>query len=119
PGTWTVEASARGYAGGELAVQVAAGSRPRQLTAPPVRLELSRGAILAGVVRDHDGERVAGAAVAVGRASTTSDEQGRFRLTEVASGAVTVEAQKGEARGALALDLAPGDELVTLELRME
>ncbi|HWM88809.1 MAG TPA: carboxypeptidase-like regulatory domain-containing protein [Kofleriaceae bacterium] len=118
-GTWTVEASARGHATGSAEVEVAAGTRPRQLTAPPVRIALSPGATLAGVVRDQDGERVAGAAIAAGSARTTSDEHGRFRLTQVPTGPVTVEAEKGDARGALDLDLAPGDELVTLELRVE
>jgi hypothetical protein len=119
PGRWTVEARGRGYAGGETAVDVAPVSRARQLTAPPVRIELTRGATLAGVVRDRDGERVAGAAIAVGRAHTTSDGDGRFRLTDAPSGSVTVEAEKGDARGALAIELAPGDEVLTLELRVE
>ena len=118
-GTWTVRARARGYAARSLEVDVAAASRPGELGAPAVRVDLSRGATLAGVVRDRDGARVAGAAVAVGESRTTSDADGHFRLVQVATGPVTVEVEKGDARGALDLELAPGDELVTLELRLE
>ena len=118
-GTWTVRARARGYAARSLEVDVAAASRPGELSLPAVRVDLSRGATLAGVVRDRDGARVAGAAVAVGESRTTSDADGHFRLVQVATGPVTVEVEKGEARGALDLQLAPGDELVTLELRLE
>lgn len=114
-----MEASARGHADSEVEVEIASGSRPGQVAPTAVRIDLGRGAILAGVVRDQNGERVAGAAVAVGRSRTTSDADGHFRLTQVMTGPVVLEAEKGEARGALELDLAPGDELVTLELRVQ
>ena len=118
-GTWAVQASARGYADGVVDVEVASSGRPGEIPATAVRIELDRGAILAGVVRDHNGERVSGAAVAVGNSRTTSDADGHFRLTQVMTGPVVIEAEKGAARGALELDLAPGDELVTLELRVQ
>jgi protocatechuate 3,4-dioxygenase beta subunit len=119
PGRWTVEASARGYAAASADVEVAAGDRRDPLSAPAVRVELTRGATLSGVVRDAAGQRVAGASVTAGRAHAASDADGRFRLTDVASGPVTVEAEKDGARGALSLDLSPGQELVTVELRLE
>ncbi len=119
PGTWAVQASARGFADGEIEVQIASGSRPGQIPATSVRIDLGRGATLAGVVRDNDGERVSGATVAVGNSRTSTDADGRFRLTQVMTGPVVVEADKGDAHGELELDLAPGDELVTLELRVQ
>ncbi len=118
-GTWAVQATARGYADGVVDVQIPSGARTGEIPATAVRIELGRGAILAGVVRDHNGERVSGAAVAVGNSRTTTDADGHFRLTQVMTGPVVIEAEKGGARGALELDLAPGDELVTLELRMQ
>ena len=119
PGEWTVEASARGYAAGTAEVDLAPRARPDLPGAAIVRVELARGAILAGVVRDRDGQRIAGAAITAGRAHTTSDADGRFRLTDAPSGAITVEAEKDGERGALDLDLTPGQELVTVELRLE
>jgi hypothetical protein len=118
-GTWALQASARGYADGVVDVDIASSTRPGEIPATAVRIDLGRGAILAGVVRDQNGERVSGAAVAVGNSRTTSDADGQFRLTQVMTGPVVIEAEKGEARGALELDLAPGDELVTLELRVQ
>jgi len=120
-GAWTLSAAAAGYAAAPVTVQVPAGRRLGEITVRDVRLDLSRVATLAGVVRDRNGERVAGAEVAVdgALARTTSDAQGRFRMSDAPSGAITLTARKGPHRGALRLDLAPGDELVTLELRLE
>jgi protocatechuate 3,4-dioxygenase beta subunit len=119
PGRWVVEARARGFAAGSATVEVAASARPDQAATAIVRVELSRGAVVAGVVRDQNGERVAGARVTAGEAATTTDADGRFRLLDAPSGPVTVEAEKDDRRGALELDLAPGQELVSAELRLE
>jgi protocatechuate 3,4-dioxygenase beta subunit len=120
-GTWTISASAPGYAAAAATVEVPAGRRLGDLTARDLHLDLTRGAVLAGVVRDQSGDRVAGADVSVDGAvaRTTSDQQGRFRLDDAPSGAITLAARKGPHHGALHLDVAPGDEVVTLELRLE
>ena len=120
-GTWTLQASAPGYAAAALTVQVPAGRRLGEITLRDLRLDLTRAATLAGVVRDHNGERVAGAEVSVDGAAAraTTDQQGRFRMSDAPGGAITLTAKKGARRGALRLDLAPGDEVVTLELRLE
>ena len=119
PGRWTVEARARGYAAGNATVNVAASARPDQAATAVARVELARGAVVGGVVRDENGARVAGARVTAGEAATTTDSDGRFRLVNAPSGAITVEAEKDDQRGALDLDLAPGQELVSAELRLE
>ncbi|HEU5059663.1 MAG TPA: carboxypeptidase-like regulatory domain-containing protein [Kofleriaceae bacterium] len=120
-GSWTLQASAPGYAAAGVTVQVAAGRRLGEITARDVLLDLTRAATLAGVVRDRNGDRVAGAEVSVdgAPARATTDGQGRFRMTDAPSGPVTLLVRKGARRGSLRLDLAPGDELVTLELRLE
>jgi protocatechuate 3,4-dioxygenase beta subunit len=118
-GTWAVQATARGYADGVVDVEIASSTRPGEIPAAAVRIDLGRGAILAGVVRDQNGERLSGARVAVGNSRTTTDADGRFRLTQVMTGPVVIEAEKDGASGALELELAPGDELVTLELRVQ
>ena len=120
-GRWTLQASAPGYAAAVLTVQVPAGRRLGEVTLRDLRLDLTRAATLAGVVRDRNGDRIPGADVAVDGAAAraTTDEQGRFRMTDAPSGAITLNARKGAHRGSLHLDLAPGDEQVTLELRLE
>ena len=110
-GRWQVRATAPGFAAANRAVDLA----PRGEEAT---LELSRGALLAGVVRDRNGDRVAGARVSVGDASTTSDQHGAFRLSDVPAGRVVIECESEDRRGSQSLDLAPGDEMVTLELRL-
>jgi hypothetical protein len=61
---------------------------------------------------------VAGARVSVGDATTTTDQNGAFRLSDVPSGRVVIECESEDRRGEQSLHLAPGDELVTLELRL-
>ena len=120
-GAWTLSAAAPGYAAAAVTVQVPAGRRLGEITVREVRLDLTRVATLAGVVRDRNGDRVAGADVTVegALARATSDAQGRFRIGDAPSGPITLTARKGPHRGSLRLDLAPGDEQVTLELRLE
>ena len=65
-----------------------------------------------------EGDRVAGARVSVGDATTTTDQNGAFRLSDVPSGRVVIECESEDRRGEQSLHLAPGDEIVTLELRL-
>jgi hypothetical protein len=118
-GTWTLHASAPGYLSASTRVDVAAGSQPRQVTARDVRIELERGATVAGTVRDRNGVRVRGARVTLGQAGATTDEQGMFRLRDAPTGQVVITAERYGARGTLALSLAPGDEVVTLEIHLQ
>jgi hypothetical protein len=120
-GTWTLQAALPGYAAASVAAQVSAGRRLGEITAQGLQLDLTRAATLAGVVRDHNGDRVAGAEVSVDGAPSraTADQQGRFRMTDAPSGSISLTARKGARKGSLRLDLAPGDELVTLELRLQ
>jgi len=110
-GRWRLRATAPGFAAVERPVEVAG-------RADDATLELSRGAMLAGVVRDENGERVAGARVSVGGAETTTDQNGAFRLADVPSGRVVIECESEGRRGQQSLNLAPGDQIVTLELRL-
>lgn len=110
-GRWTVRARVPGYVAGERTVEVRPGRTPIEL-----RLELARGATLAGVVRDADGRRAAGAVVSVGEATTRADADGEFRLADVPTGAVELVAERDGARAAVPLELRPGDEIVTLKV---
>jgi hypothetical protein len=107
-----------GYAGARRTAQVTPANGPRAIAQDEV-LELRRGATLGGVVRDASGARLAGARVTIGAASAVTDQDGQFRLADVPSGAVVVAIEKDDLRGARSLTLAPGDEIVTLDLRAE
>jgi protocatechuate 3,4-dioxygenase beta subunit len=111
PGAWKLRVRAEGYISGELRVDVAASRTPRE-----VRIELSRGATLAGVVRDRYGRRVAGATVTAGGLTTRTDADGNFRFTDVPTGAIEVIAEHEAARGTVSLQARPGDEHVTLKI---
>jgi len=113
-GRWHLRARVPGYVVAERDVEVEPGRVPRE-----VRLELQRGATLAGVVRDRYGRRVAGATVTAGAASTHTNEDGEFRLIDVPTGAVELVAEHDAARATQSLDLAPGDEVVTLKIDLE
>jgi hypothetical protein len=112
-GTWTLAIRARGYAPSvrELAIQ------PSRV-ALDVHLDLAKGATLAGIVRDRRGARVAGARVALGAVTTQTDADGNFVLVDAPIGPALIEASLGDARGSLSLQLAPGDERMTLGLEI-
>jgi hypothetical protein len=114
PGRWQLTISKPGYTTIRRridAIATAPGDSP-----PAVRIALSQGAVLAGVVRDRDGQRVAGARVAVGQSSTVADDDGYFRLRDVATGEIELVARYDRLEGYQRLTLDPGDELVTLQL---
>lgn len=110
-GAWSVQARAPGYTAGRATVTVSA---TRVL--PELRIDLSRSAIAGGVVRDRYGRRVAGARVSIGGASTRTDADGNFRIADAPAGPGVLEAEYEGARGALRIELAPGDERMTLNV---
>lgn len=122
-GRWTLRIKTPGYLARSLIVDVPAGDRPGQATVRDVRLELERGALVAGTVRDRLGNRVAGARVTITRGddevATTTDALGEFRLRDAPTGTVTLRAVRLGAKAALALELRAGDEqlAVNVELR--
>ncbi len=111
PGAWTLRADATGYVDATVALEVTAGRH-----AQDVRLELHRGATLAGIVVDGYGRRVEGARVTAGAAATVTDRDGQFRLTDVATGAIELDVAWNDARGGQRVELRPGDELLSLQL---
>ncbi len=123
-GSYTLRVEVPGYLVVERAVEVAAGAETGAVTARGVRIELERGALLAGVVRDRYGSRVPGAEVTVGRdgaqpVSARTDSEGEFRLRDVPTGDVTVRAGKGSLTGEKPISLRPGDELLSFEIAIE
>jgi len=112
-GEWKLSARGAGYT---IATAVASVRIGR--VSQDVQLELSRGAMLTGVVRDSRGQRVSGARVSLGTASAVSDADGNFRLTDVPTGAGTLEADLDGRHGALSVQLAPGDERNSLTIEL-
>jgi hypothetical protein len=118
-GVWRLHVDAGGYVAATTTVRVPAGDRPGAITVDDLRIDLRRGAQVAGVVVDRHGVRVAGARVSVGDVATTSDADGAFRLDDVPTGQVFVGAELGAARGQVAIALRPGDLVVTLQIALE
>jgi hypothetical protein len=119
-GPWRLAVRTPGYVAARLDATVPVGQRGGQITATDLRLELERGAIVAGTVRDRAGDRVARATIAIRRGdlevTATADAQGEFRAVDVPTGAVTVTATKGPATATATLELRPGDERGGVEL---
>ncbi len=112
-GSWTLTIRAKSYATITRDIAVRASRVPEDL-----RIDLVKAATLAGVVRDRRGARVAGARVWSGAAQTHTDADGNFRLTGVATGAVELDAASDDRSGRIPLQLAAGDERVTLTVEI-
>ncbi len=114
PGRWTFRAHASGYATVVRELDVAGADLD-------LRLELVRGAVLAGVVRDSFGRRASGARVWVGDVETHADNDGNFQIADAPTGSIELHAALGEETAAQAIELRPGDEIlsVTLDLHQD
>lgn len=119
PGAWTVRVEAADYVTVTRQVRVPVGDEAGAVTVRGVVVELSRGATVGGVVRDVHGQRVHGATVRVGEVEGRTNQDGEFRLVNVPTGDVEVVAEKGGERGVTVVPLRPGDELRTVDVRME
>jgi protocatechuate 3,4-dioxygenase beta subunit len=118
-GRWTVRVAADGYVPLSMSMDVPAGDGPRAISIRSLRIDMERGATIGGTVRDRHGERVAGALVTAGDASVKTDRDGNFRLDDVVTGDVEIRASRGQDEGSTRAALRPGDELVTLEIRLD
>jgi protocatechuate 3,4-dioxygenase beta subunit len=116
-GRATLTAAAPGYVTLVRDVEVVAGDRIHDVTVRDLRLELDRGGLVTGNVRDDRGDPAADAAVAVGPAHTRTDREGNFRVDGVAPGRVRVTAEKGGATETEEAEVRAGDES-RVELRL-
>ncbi|MCB9571164.1 MAG: carboxypeptidase regulatory-like domain-containing protein [Kofleriaceae bacterium] len=125
-GTWTVRVAVAGYLPVERAVEVTAGREVGAVTVRDLRLEVERGALLAGVVYDRHGERVAGATITVARGGdeplsveARTDAEGEFRIRDAPTGDVEVTGRRDALRGGRAITLRPGDEVLSFQLELQ
>ncbi len=119
PGRWRIRIDAAEHVHHNSRVEIAVGRAPEAHV-----IELQRGAHLSGVVRDEYGERVGNARVWVGNTETRTDASGAFELDKAPVGRVVLrssasDAREGSRSGELSLSLDPGDELVTLDVRIQ
>ena len=120
-GWWTLTVKLPGYVTARKRVKVAKGDAPSAVTARDVLIELRRGAIVEGIVRNSDGDRVRAATVWIaGRPAlkTTTDENGQFRLDQVPTGVVVIKAKRGASDGSTRVSLGPGDHIGSLEIEL-
>jgi hypothetical protein len=122
-GAWTIEIKLPGYLPFTRQLEVPAATHAGTTTVRDVRIDLARGALLGGVVRDARGQRVAHAHVIAKSAAATvegdADAQGEFRIHDAPTGDVSVEAIKGNAGGSTHVTVKGGDEVLGLALEIQ
>jgi hypothetical protein len=112
-GAWTLTVDAPGFATRVVPVEVAAGAET------PFRVELDQGGVVGGTVYSQHGDPVAGAQVECGPVHTTTTPTGAFRLVGTPTGQVVVQARHPvEGAGGVVVPLHPGDEALTLAIRL-
>jgi hypothetical protein len=125
PGRWRLAVKTPGYLPLSRDVDVASSRTPGATSVRDIRLELRRGALVGGTVRDDRGNRLPGVRVTVQAADGTgpvvegyTDAQGEFRIRDAPTGDLSVTATRNEARGSLRTTVRPGDEVLSLSLEV-
>jgi hypothetical protein len=121
PGHWRIAIKVPGYLPLAHDVDVTAGRAPGAITLRDVRLELARGALVGGTVRDNRGQRLAGAQVTIRAASGLTaegrtDSAGEFRIRDAPTGELDITATKNDRTGATRATVRPGDEILGLAI---
>ena len=125
PGRWKIAIKLPGYIAQVRELDVPVAHTPGGTSVRDIRIELARGALIGGTVRDARGQRITAAHVivtAAGGAGPTcegdTDGQGEFRLHDCPAGELDVVATKAAARGATRTTVRPGDEVLSLALEL-
>ncbi len=125
PGTWHVTVELPGYLAATRELDVPVSRAPGATSVRDVRLELARGALLGGTVRDRRGQRVSGARVTVRRADgrgdpveADADAQGEFRIHDAPTGTLIVSARHGDASGSTSTTVHGGNEVLGLAIEI-
>ena len=116
-GRVTLTAAAPGYVTTTREIEVVAGDRLHDVTTRDVRIEMERGGVVTGRVRDDRGDPVADVTIAAAGLRARSDREGLFRLDGVPPGRVRVSAEKGGTGASEELEVRAGDE-TRAELRL-
>ena len=121
-GHWKLDVKIPGYLPFTQDLDVPAATRAGSTTVRDVRIDLARGALVGGTVRDSRGQRVANAHVVIKSATTSAegdaDAQGEFRIHDAPTGDVVVEASHGDATGVTRVTVRAGDEVLGLAVEL-
>lgn len=125
PGRWRIAIKLPGYLAISRELDVPVAHSPGAISLRDIRIELARGALLGGTVRDARGQRVVAAHIVAGSAGgggptceADSDGQGEFRIHDCPTGELAVAAIKAGARGQTRTTVRPGDEILSLALEL-
>ena len=125
PGKWRIEVKLPGYVPHARDVDVTASRAPGQTSVRDVRIELARGALVAGTVRNRRGQRAGGAQISIRRADGSgetveilADAQGEFRVHDAPTGELIVSATLDDAHGSARAVVRPGAEVLGLAIEI-
>jgi hypothetical protein len=125
PGKWKIEVKLPGFLPVARDVDVPVSRAPGATSVRDLRIDLARGAILGGTVRDRRGRRAGGAHITVRRSDgrgdpveTDADAQGEFRIHDAPTGELIVSASFGDASGSTSTTVRPGAEVLGLSLEV-
>jgi hypothetical protein len=135
PGRWKITIRLPGYIGQSRELDVPVAHAPGITSVRDILIELARGALLGGIVRDARGQRIAAAHVVATSLTTATgtnpgpgpapscegdtNGQGEFRIRDCPTGDLFIVATKAGARGVTRASIRAGDEVlgIALELR--
>lgn len=125
PGAWHIDVRLPGYIPITRDVAVPVSRAPGQTSVRDVRIDLARGALVGGTVRDRRGQRVPFAHIQIRRADTPgviveadADGQGEFRVHDCPTGLLVVAATHEDASGSTSATVRPGDEVLGLSIEI-
>jgi hypothetical protein len=122
PGHWKLAVHQPGYLATASELDVPASHAPGAASVRDVRIDLARGALLGGTVRDGRGQRLPGAHIIVRSGDVTvegdADAQGEFRIHDCPTGNVSVAATYGDLGGSEHVTVRPGGEVLSLSLEL-
>lgn len=121
-GRWKLDVKLPGYLPFTQDIDVPAAMRAGSTTVRDVRIDLARGALVGGTVRDARGQRAPHAHVVVKSPTTSAegdaDAHGEFRIHDAPTGDVIVEASRGDATGSTRVTVRAGDEVLGLAIEL-
>lgn len=122
PGRWRIRVAQPGYLPHVRDLDVPAASRTGATSLRDIRIDLMRGAMVGGTVRDGRGQRVAGAHIVVSSqtvdVSGDSDARGEFRIHDAPTGDIVVTATRGNASGQTRATVRPASEVLGLAIEI-
>jgi uncharacterized GH25 family protein len=125
PGRWKIAVKQPGYLAQLRELDVPVAHTPGGTSVRDIRIDLARGALVGGTVRDARGQRITAAHVVAAAASGAgptcegdTDGQGEFRIHDCPTGELDVVATKAGVRGTTRTTVRPGDEVLSLALEL-